>query len=39
MQVHRGEKPLDANTVVFKCDPKLAKPEIRQYLTKCKIKQ
>lgn len=34
MQVHRGEKPLENNTVVLKCDPNLAKPEIKQFLTK-----
>lgn len=34
--VHRAEKPLDKNTVVFRCDPKLTKPELRQYLEKSK---
>ncbi|KAL4429911.1 hypothetical protein ABPG74_022934 [Tetrahymena malaccensis] len=34
MLIHRGEKPLENNTVVLKCDPNLAKPEIKQYLTK-----
>lgn len=30
----RVEKPLDKNTIVFRCNPKLTKPEIRQYLEK-----
>lgn len=34
--MHRGEKPLDNNTFVLKCDPKLAKPELKQFLTKGK---
>lgn len=32
--LYRAEKPLDKNTIVFKCDPKLTKPEIKQYLEK-----
>lgn len=32
--LYRGEKPLDEKTVAFRVEPKLTKPEIRQYLEK-----
>ena len=32
--LHRVEKELPANQIAFKCDPKLTRPEIKQYLEK-----
>ena len=32
--MHRGEKPLDKNTVVFRCEQSFTKPELRQYFEK-----
>mmetsp|Transcript_56813 Transcript_56813/g.65094 ORF Transcript_56813/g.65094 Transcript_56813/m.65094 type:complete len:139 (+) Transcript_56813:44-460(+) len=34
LTLYRGEKPMDEKTVAFKCDQKLTKPELRQYLEK-----
>ena len=35
--MHRAEKPLDKHTIVFKCEPKYTKPELKQYLEKSLI--
>ena len=32
--MHRAEKPLDKHTIVFRCEPKYTKPELKQYLEK-----
>ncbi|KRX01844.1 Ribosomal protein L23/L15e core domain [Pseudocohnilembus persalinus] len=34
LQLYRAEKPLEKNTVAFKVDLNMQKPEIRQYLKK-----
>ncbi len=34
MQLHRAQKALDENTIVFKCNKDMQKPEIKQYLEK-----
>ena len=34
LTLYKSEKPLDENTIVFRTNPKLTKPEIKQYLTK-----